>query len=387
MASLRLLPLWLALTLIPLVALAADNPAARLKQNTEALGRVRSRIEAATRNIERAREAQSAQRLAVEDAERKIIETQAQLRRVTGQADTQEGRVREAQADHAAAEHRLDAQRELLVRQLRSAYIVGQTGRAQLLLSREPPDRIDRLLTYFDYLNRDSAGHIDAINADLARVQIEQDKVEGELKTLREVQASRQRALAQLEGDRAARNAAVARLDRRIAGETEDLKQLQGSEQALQGLLKQLREAMAETPVRPHGPQKAFPEMRGKLSWPLHGNILANYGDAKADSRLQWKGLWIAATEGAAVRASAGGRVAYVGWLSSYGLIVVVEHEKGFFTLYGHNASVTRVAGENVDAGDVIAAVGNTGGYEQSGLYFEVRKGTEPLDPRDWLGR
>lgn len=387
MASLRLLPLWLALTLIPPAALAADNPATRLKQNTEALGRVRSKIEAATRNIERAREAQSAQRLAVEDAERKIIETQAQLRRVTAQADTQEGRVREAQADHAAAERRLDAQRELLARQLRSAYIVGQTGRAQLLLSREPPDRIDRLLTYFDYLNRDSAGHIDAINADLARVQIEQDKVEGELKTLREVQASRQRALAQLEGDRAARNAAVARLDRRIAGETEDLKQLQGSEQALQGLLKQLREAMAETPVRPHGPQKAFPEMRGKLSWPLHGNILANYGDAKADSRLQWKGLWIAATEGAAVRASAGGRVAYVGWLSSYGLIVVVEHEKGFFTLYGHNASVTKVAGENVDAGDVIAAVGNTGGYEQSGLYFEVRKGTEPLDPRDWLGR
>ncbi len=387
MASLRLLPLWLALTLIPPAALAADNPATRLKQNTEALGRVRSKIEAATRNIERAREAQSAQRLAVEDAERKIIETQAQLRRVTAQADTQEGRVREAQADHAAAERRLDAQRELLARQLRSAYIVGQTGRAQLLLSREPPDRIDRLLTYFDYLNRDSAGHIDAINADLSRVQIEQDKVEGELKTLREVQASRQRALAQLEGDRAARNAAVARLDRRIAGETEDLKQLQGSEQALQGLLKQLREAMAETPVRPHGPQKAFPEMRGKLSWPLHGNILANYGDAKADSRLQWKGLWIAATEGAAVRASAGGRVAYVGWLSSYGLIVVVEHEKGFFTLYGHNASVTRVAGENVDAGDVIAAVGNTGGYEQSGLYFEVRKGTEPLDPRDWLGR
>ena len=387
MASLRLLPLWLALTLIPPAALAADNPATRLKQNTEALGRVRSKIEAATRNIERAREAQSAQRLAVEDAERKIIETQAQLRRVTAQADTQEGRVREAQADHAAAERRLDAQRELLARQLRSAYIVGQTGRAQLLLSREPPDRIDRLLTYFDYLNRDSAGHIDAINADLSRVQIEQDKVEGELKTLREVQASRQRALAQLEGDRAARNAAVARLDRRIAGETEDLKQLQGSEQALQGLLKQLREAMAETPVRPHGPQKAFPEMRGKLSWPLHGNILANYGDAKADSRLQWKGLWIAATEGAAVRASAGGRVAYVGWLSSYGLIVVVEHEKGFFTLYGHNASVTKVAGENVDAGDVIAAVGNTGGYEQSGLYFEVRKGTEPLDPRDWLGR
>jgi septal ring factor EnvC (AmiA/AmiB activator) len=66
---------------------------------------------------------------------------------------------------------------------------------------------------------------------------------------------------------------------------------------------------------------------------------------------------------------------------------VVLQHEKGFFTLYGHNSAVSRTAGEWVAAGDVIAKAGNTGGYEQPGLYFEVRKGADPMDPRDWLER
>ena len=390
MVSLRLLlpPLALMLLLASAGPGLADSPGSRLKQSGEELGRVREKIQAANRAIERAKASQSAEREAVEAAERKIIETQAQLRRVSSQVEAQQMHVHEAEASRAAAERRLDAERDLLRRQLRSAYIIGQSGRAQLLLSQQEPDRTDRLLTYFDYLNRASASHIDAIDAELAKVRVEQDKVEAELKTLRDIEAARKRKLAELEADRAARSAAIARLDQKISGDSQTLKQLQDSEQALQSLMKQLRDALAEAPpVRPSGPQKAFPEMRGKLSWPLHGDILARYGDPKADSRLQWKGLWIAANEGAPVRASAAGRVAYTGWLSSYGLIVVIEHEKGFFTLYGHNASVSAEVGERVAAGDVIAAVGNTGGYERHGLYFEVRKGTEPLDPTDWLGR
>lgn len=386
-SPLPLLALSLAL-LLPVAAGAADDPAARLKQSTDELGRVRQKIEAANRSIEDAKASQSAEREAVEAAERKIIETQAQLRRASAAVDAQEARVRQAESGRAAAERRLDAERDLLRRQLRSAYVIGQTGRAQLLLSQQDPDRAGRLLTYFDYMNRASAQHIDAINHELESVRAEQSKVEAELKSLRSAEAARKRTLAALEADRAARSAAIARLDRAISGHAEELKSLQDSEQALQGLLKQLRDALASAPpVRPSDPKKGFPQMRGKHPWPLRGDILANYGDRKFDTRLQWKGLWIAGNEGSPVRASAAGRVAYTGWLSSYGLIVVIEHEKGFFTLYGHNASVSAAAGDQVAAGDVIAAVGNTGGYEKPGLYFEVRKGTEPLDPRDWLGR
>ena len=131
--------------------------------------------------------------------------------------------------------------------------------------------------------------------------------------------------------------------------------------------------------------QPEHAQQRGRLPWPLKGPLLARYGEDKADPRLSWKGLWIGADEGTPVRAVARGRVAYTGWMSRYGLIVVLEHENGYLTLYGHAATSTRSTGETVAAGDVIATAGDTGGYDKPGLYFEIRKGTDPLNPRDWL--
>jgi septal ring factor EnvC (AmiA/AmiB activator) len=359
----------------------------KLKQSAEELERVRARLEAASKTLERDRSSQSEERAAVEEAERKIAENQQALKRAGAAVAQQQVKVREAESAKAIAQSRLDAQRDLLARQLRAAYIVGQNGEAELVLGDEPGDRKDRMLSYYDYLNRASADQIAALDREIAAVQERQEKVDAELKVLREAEATRKRTLAAIEADRAARAQAITRLDQRIAGKTEEIKQLQGSEAQIENLLTRLKSALAEEPVRPRGTQKGFPEMRGQHPWPLRGGILANYGDPKADSRLQWKGLWIGAPEGAEVRASAHGRVAYVGWLSSYGLIIVLEHENGYFTLYGHNASVAKLAGEEVDSDEVIAFAGNTGGYEQTGVYFEVRKGTEPLNPRDWLGR
>ncbi len=367
---------------------AANDTASKLKAGSEDLNRVRAKIGAANQSIDRDRSAQSAQRQAVEAAERKIAESQAQLKKLAAQVEEQDARLRAAQASRAAAEARLVQARERLARQVRSAYVAGQGGSTALLLSQEEPDRIGRLLTYFDYLNRASARNMDEINAEIAAVSAEAVKVETERDALQKLQLTRQRALAELENDRGERKKAVAALDAKIADAGEKVKALQSSEKEIQALLGKLREALKAVPppAKSSGSKNPFPKMRGVLAWPLRGNILANYGDSKSDSRLLWKGLWIAASEGAPVRASAAGRVAYVGWLSSYGLIVVIEHDKGFFTLYGHNATVATAAGEQVAAGEVIAAVGNTGGYERSGLYFEVRRGTEPQDPRDWLG-
>lgn len=367
---------------------AASEAAVKLKTGAEDLNRVRARISEENQRIDQDRAAQSAQREAVEAAEKRIAESQRQLKKVAAEVSAQDARLRAAQASRAAAEVRLVDARERLTRQVRSAYVAGRGGSTALLLSQEEPDRIGRLLTYFDYLNRASVHNMDEINAEIAAVNAEQARVEAERAELQKLQSTRERAIVELEADRAGRKQAVAALGEKIADSGEKLKALQDSEKDIQELLGKLREALKAMPApsKPSGSKKPYPKMRGVMAWPLRGAILANYGDTKSDSRLLWKGLWIAASEGAPVRASAAGRVAYVGWLSSYGLIVVVEHDKGFFTLYGHNSTVAAAAGEEVASGEVIAAVGNTGGYERNGLYFEVRRGTEPLDPRDWLG-
>jgi septal ring factor EnvC (AmiA/AmiB activator) len=77
----------------------------------------------------------------------------------------------------------------------------------------------------------------------------------------------------------------------------------------------------------------------------------------------------------------------YVGWMHRYGLIVLIEHEGGYFSLYGHCQSAAVAAGDAVRAGQVIAAAGDSGGHEQTGVYFEIRKGSEAINPAQWLAR
>jgi septal ring factor EnvC (AmiA/AmiB activator) len=368
-----------------LAGLAAGDE--RYQQSTEELAKVRGRIEAVSKSIEHDKVEQDQLRGAVEAAERKVDEATGEARRIAAQVELQEARVRQAQAEQAAAERRLAEQKDALARQLRASYVMGRGGKAELLLSQEDPDRVDRMLVYYDSLNRARAVAIDAINAQIRQVAALAKQYQAQLDTLHKLQSSHKQALAALEQTRSERAEAMSKVSQRIAGEAQELKGLQASEKQLKDLLEQLRQALADVPVEPEGGHKSFPEMRGHMDWPLRGDLLARYGDAKAGGRLLWKGWWISAPEGAAVKASARGRVAYVGWLTSYGLIVVLQHEKGFFTLYGHNSAVTRTAGEWVGPGDVIARAGNTGGYEQTGLYFEVRKGTEPMDPKDWLGK
>jgi len=380
-------PIYCLLAAALLVAVAAAAADQRYQQSAEELAKVRGRIDAVSKSIEHDKGEQDQLRAKVEDAERKVDQAGSEAHRIAAQIELQTAEVNQAQAQQAAAGRRLAEQKEALARQLRASYMMGRGGKAELLLSQQDPDRIDRMLVYYDSLNRARAASIQAINTEIAKVAELQRQYQSRLEALHALQDSRQKALSVLEADRQERAEAMSKVSQRIAGEAEELKGLQASEKQLGDLLEQLRQALADVPVEPEGNEKSFPEMRGKMAWPLRGDLLARYGDSKAGGRLQWKGWWIKADEGEPVHASSRGRVAYVGWLSSYGLIVVLQHEKGFFTLYGHNSAVTKTAGEWVAAGDVIAKAGNTGGYEQPGLYFEVRRGTEPMDPKDWLGR
>jgi septal ring factor EnvC (AmiA/AmiB activator) len=77
--------------------------------------------------------------------------------------------------------------------------------------------------------------------------------------------------------------------------------------------------------------------------------------------------------------------VVFADWLAGMGLLVIIDHGEGFMTLYGYNETILKTGGEWVAPGDVIATVGDSGGQQQASLYFEIRQGTRPVDPRRWI--
>lgn len=127
-----------------------------------------------------------------------------------------------------------------------------------------------------------------------------------------------------------------------------------------------------------------FASLRGKLRMPLRGELAAKFGGKRSDGPA-WKGWFIRAAEGSDVRAVAAGRVVYADWLRGFGNLIIVDHGKQYMTIYGNNQAVLKRAGDLVKAGDVIASAGNSGGNEQSGLYFEMRHEGRAFDPLGWV--
>ena len=124
----------------------------------------------------------------------------------------------------------------------------------------------------------------------------------------------------------------------------------------------------------------------GNLRWPVQGPILISYGSPRT-AELKWKGTLIGASEGTQVKAVAPGQVVYADWLDGFGMLLVIDHGKGYMSLYGHNQSLLRQVGQKVEQGEPVALVGDSGGQERSGLYFEIRYQGEAINPTKWLAR
>jgi septal ring factor EnvC (AmiA/AmiB activator) len=145
-------------------------------------------------------------------------------------------------------------------------------------------------------------------------------------------------------------------------------------------------------PVRPDAelaPGTQFAQMRGRLPMPVTGEITGRFGAPRkvegAGTAPTWKGIFIKVAAGTGVRAVGTGRVVFADWLRGFGNLMVIDHGEGFLSVYGNNESLLRNVGDRVAVGDVVAAVGNTGGIEQTGLYFELRFQGRPFDPLSWV--
>ncbi|ATQ78703.1 protease [Massilia violaceinigra] len=136
--------------------------------------------------------------------------------------------------------------------------------------------------------------------------------------------------------------------------------------------------------LAPAMPEGAFVSLRGKLRAPVSGKLAARFG-AKRGSGPSWKGMFIKADEGSEVRAVAGGRVVFARWMRGFGNLILVDHGSEYLSIYGNNQALLKREGDAVKGGDPIASAGNTGGNEESGLYFEIRHKGAAVDPAGWV--
>jgi septal ring factor EnvC (AmiA/AmiB activator) len=277
----------------------------------------------------------------------------------------------------------LGHQRTALSEQIRSAYSMGHQQNLKMLLNQQDPAQAGRAHVYFNYLNRAREQQIELF---LETFQ-QKKQTEAELKqtitaqnALLKEQKEKKR---QRQKQRFQRKQLLAELSKKIKNQESTLNNLETSRGRIENLLKSLGELLADIPTSPSETQP-FVSQKGKLPWPVNGRFLNNFGQSKNYGDLKWNGVLIKAELGTPVRVVSHGRVAFSDWLQGFGFITIVDHGDGYMSLYGHNESLFKQTGDWVQAGEVIATAGDSGGQPTSAVYFEIRSRGKPINPSKW---
>ena len=360
--------------------------------------------------------------------EKQVEALQKELKKTEGELERLDGEKAKLQAA------RIEQQR-LIAIQARAAYQSGRQEYLKLLLNQQNPEKFARTLTYYDYLSQARLQQLKNFNQTLqqlasvekdinlqqAQLLVQQGNLDSQRADLDKVRKERQAALAKLndqykQGDqklqsrqqdqedlakvlktieetlaRQAREAEEARQKALLAAQEAEKRRQREAQAAA------TREAPAPVPPAPRAPTGplvsssgesfggAFASARGKLPWPVDGRLLARYGETRGDdARTKWDGVMISASAGSQVHAVHGGRVVFADWLRGAGLLVILDHGNGYLSLYGHNQTLLKSAGDVVKAGDAIATVGTSGGQSTPALYFAIRQQGKPTDPSQW---
>lgn len=365
------------------LGLALSPPiSAETPEETEAaaeLKTLRGQIETTETRIETARDAADTLTRQLRDNETATAETRTRLAAIQQQIAAKQARLRDLQTEQDARAQALTNQKQALAAQLRAAHRNGRNHALRLILNQENPARLGRALAYYAYLNQRRARKIEAVRLGLDALRQAQGAVRAETARLAALQVEQEQKLGELRAFRAGREDLIARLQDYMNAKGRELNRLRENERELQALLQKLK-AMA---VPPSGPP--FDSLRGKLAWPARGRLLKQFGNPKK-AGLKWRGVLIGAAPGSRVNAVSGGKIIFADRFRNLGLLLIIDHGDGFLSLYGHNRDLLKTTGERVQTGEQIATVGDSGGQRDTALYFEIRKGKQPLNPAEWCG-
>ena len=265
---------------------------------------------------------------------------------------------------------------------IRAAARMGATSPLKVMLNQEDPNSVARVARYFGYFAEARLESTRALEATLAELADSEVQLQEETQALAE-----QRELARVQRDelqekRGDARAIVARYTAEFDSIDTRLSQLRANEQDLIDLLESLRASIFD--IGQPNEVVPFASRKGQLALPLEGPLIKRFGELRPEGRVKWTGVLIEAELGTPVKAIHYGRVVFADWLRGFGLLMIISHDNGYMSLYGHNQVLLVEPGEWVNPGQIIGETGTSGGQPLPTTYFEIRAAGQPIDPMLW---
>lgn len=289
---------------------------------------------------------------------------------------------------------KLAQQQTALSTEIRTAYMLGDANSLKMLLNQENPEQLSRNLTYYHYFAKERVHIIDQVKQTMNDLKTTEQEIEQQNKILNNTKQKLTTEKHKQENNKQTRLTVIKTLNHELSSKQGQLTSLVKNKQALEELIasiehkNKLAQQKKSTPsTQPFNPSTDLATLRGKLSWPTQGKIVQGFGQRVGGSELQTTGVVIRAPTGEKVYAVAQGKVVFARWMQGYGLLVIIDHGNGYMSIYGRNNSLFVANGDIVKKQQVIAEVGESGGYAKPGLYFSIRHGAAALNPSRWCSQ
>lgn len=370
-------------------------PAQALQQAD--LKKLRQRISSLQLEMDKASGAKSEATDALRESERAISNSNRILNKLDRQQRETSHSLAQLQQQSRNISRDMQTQQLQLAKLLQQQYLGGSQEYFKLLLNNHDPNQAARELRYYEYIVQSRAAWLKSMRSNLARlnsVTTQAWQKNSELAALQSEQVLQKQNLLR---EKTAHQQVLKKIAWQLTQQRKEIGRLQRDENHLTKLFDGLSHIVAEPKAKqvpeknneqlPNSHAISFVSLRGKLSLPVKGRISNTFGNKRPDSPISWKGLFLLAPAGQPVTAIASGRVIYADWLRGFGNLLIIDHGAGYMSLYGNNEALYKQVGDEIQAGDAIAAVGNSGGNENYGLYFELRHEGIPLDPAKWIKR
>ncbi len=389
--NLRIRSLFFSLALLCLLASSAHA------SQRDELDNLRKRIASLQQELEKTSESKSEAADALRESERAISDSNRKLADLTQQQRVAGLTLGQLQQQARQLTRDMQVQQELLGKMLYQQYLGGKQEYLKLLLNSHDPNQVAREMQYYEYISRSRATWLKAMRANLVHLKAVTTQTLQKSTEIAALQTEQKLQKQTLENDKRTHQQVLGKIAYQLKQQRREIGRLQRDENRLAQLVAKLSRMLAQ----PKGSGifsndklpdnrfdgSPFEQLKGKLILPVKGVVSNRFGNARPDSTVLWKGLFLHATANQPVRAVAAGRVVFADWLRGFGNLLIIDHGKGYMSLYGNNETLYKQVGDVLRGGDTIATVGNSGGNEDSGLYFELRHEGNPMDPIKWMAR
>jgi len=388
--------------------------AKKIEAAKEDLSDIQEKIQALKKELDSNQEAHKDATDALKESETAISTANQKLREINQKQNQNKTTLTSLKKQSLTINESLNQQQKELSSLLYQQYKHGNQSYTQLILKNKNPSEIARDVKYFSYIAKAHAKVIDDMQSSLLKVKELNNKTAAALQEVADLKAKQEAEKKKLEQRKQEKSKVVKNLSQQIAAQRNEIDKLKRDEKSLSNLVERLAKIIPkqtkktakikpsnqedtdnnekpnqsivkneETPTNAYSGSD-FAALKGKLHLPVRGDVTNHFGAPRADTGITWKGLFIKAAEGNDVKSVADGRVVFADWMRGFGNLIIVDHGDGYMSLYGNNQAVLKHVGDEVNAGDAIASVGNSGGNESNGLYYELRHLSQPFDPLKW---